>query len=146
MERITLAEFHERLKSQGVSHEHFAFKCAICGTIQSAQSLIAGGAGKTFDEVEKYLGFSCIGRFNNAPEWKRGTPPGRGCNWTLGGFLRLHKFEVVTPDGEKHPRFEPATPDEAKALMASLDATSRSSSAAVAEARVDRPQHVEQQV
>jgi hypothetical protein len=36
----------------------------------------------------------------------------------LGGLISLHKLEVVTPDGEHHPRFEVATPDEAKAHMA----------------------------
>ena len=43
---------------------------------------------------------------------------GKPCNWTLGGLFALHKLEVVTPDGEKHPRFELATPAEAQAHMA----------------------------
>ena len=116
MEKITLEEFLERLKNQKVDkREDYAFKCPMCGTIQSAKDLIKAGAGKDFDEVEKFLGFSCIGRFTG-----KGTPPSRlkrdyqGCNWTLGGLFQCHELEVTTPDGEKHARFEPATPEEAQ--------------------------------
>ncbi|MBW3538726.1 MAG: hypothetical protein KY476_00500 [Planctomycetes bacterium] len=114
MRTITLDEFLSELKAQGVPQEHFAFRCPMCGTIQSAVDLIAAGAGADFDAVEKHLGFSCVGRWTGA-----GTPKdtidGRGCNWTLGGLLQTHKLEVVTPDGKCHPRFEPCTPAQAKA-------------------------------
>jgi len=69
-------------------------------------------------DVQKYFGFSCVGRFTGA-----GNPPKpedkgkeqKGCNWTLGGLFQMHDLEVVTPDGKKHPCFEPATPEQAKA-------------------------------
>ncbi|SEO65218.1 VVA0879 family protein [Nitrosovibrio sp. Nv6] len=114
---MTLDEYHSALKAQGVPRDHLAMKCPICKTIQSASDLIAAGAGKNFDEVEKYLGFYCIGRFTRAGGHKKGVPPGRGCDWTLGGFLQAHELEVVTPDGVHNPRFALATPEEAQAHM-----------------------------
>ena len=122
MKTMTVPEFHAALKDQGApSREDLAFKCVICGTIQSGRSLIAAGAGKTFDDVEKFLGFSCVGRFTNAGPHQEGTPPGKGCDWTLGGLFTLHCFEVVDNEGQHHPRFELATPEEAQALAASFD-------------------------
>jgi hypothetical protein len=126
MTTMTLDEFKSALKAQGVpNHEHFAFKCPACSTIQSAKDLIKAGAGADFDAVEKYLGFSCVGRFTGqGSSWEgkgenaKKRPPGTGCNWTLGGLFQIHILEVVTPDGEKHPRFELATPEEAQAHMA----------------------------
>jgi hypothetical protein len=117
MQTMTLAEYHAAVKAQGVpTHEHVAMKCPMCRTIQSASDLIAAGAGADFDAVEKYLGFSCVGRFSGAGS-PRKEPDGKPCNWTLGGLFALHKLEVVTPDGKRHPRFELATPVEAQAHM-----------------------------
>ena len=112
MQTMTLAEFLEALKLQGVPKEHLAFRCPMCKTVQSGFDLIAAGAGDQFDDVEKYLGFSCVGR------WLECQPPpgvpGRGCDWTLGGLLPCHKLEVQTPDGKRHPRFEICTPQDAQ--------------------------------
>jgi hypothetical protein len=116
MKTMTLAEFHAALNAQGVSgREHLAFKCPICGTIQSGNDLLTAGAGTDFDAIEKYLAFSRVGRFSGAPAHRNDADPGRGCDWTLGGLLKLHKLEVITDDGKRHPRFEPATPEEAQA-------------------------------
>ena len=73
------------------------------------------------DEVEKYLGFSCFGRWTHQkpPPKEKGTQ--HGCNWTLGGLFQCHDLEVVTPDGKKHPRFELATQAEAQAHMHERD-------------------------
>lgn len=90
--------------------------CVICGTVQSMHTLIEAGAGKTEDDVEKYLGFSCVGRFMGRGGHKKGDPPGKGCDWTLGGLFRLHKLEVES-EGKWHPRFEVASPEQAQALM-----------------------------
>jgi len=117
MQTMTLDEYKAAVKAQGVPHEHIAMKCPMCGTLQSGADLIAAGAGADFDAVEKYLAFSCVGRFTGAGS-PRKTPDGQPCNWTLGGLFTLHKLEVVTPDGNKHPRFELATPAEAQAHMA----------------------------
>lgn len=117
MQTMTLDEYKAAVKAQGVPNEHIAVKCPMCGVIQSGADLIAAGAGADFDEVEKYLAFSCVGRWTGAGS-SRKTPDGQPCNWTLGGLFSLHKLEVVTPDGKKHPRFELATPEEAQAHMA----------------------------
>ncbi len=113
MRQLTLEQFHEALKAQGVkSHEDLAFICPMCGTVQSGRDLIAAGAGVDFDAVEKYVGFSCVGRWTNAGP-PRKPHDGRPCNWTLGGLFQVHRLEVLTPDGKAHPRFEPATPEQA---------------------------------
>lgn len=122
LEQITVGEFHQRCKAQGVSGRmHVALKCPVCGTVQSLTSLDRAGvpAGKQ----EHYIGFSCVGRFTNAGPWKKDEPPGRGCDWTLGGLFRIHKLEVITADGEKHPTFEIATAEEAQALERLHEAT-----------------------
>lgn len=114
MKTMTLEEFRAALQAQGVEREDYAFRCPMCETVQSARDLIAAGAGANLDEVRRYEGFSCIGRFTGA-----GSPSkagkGNGCNWTLGGFFQMHRLEVLTEDGERHPRLEPVTPEEAQA-------------------------------
>ncbi|MBB5885437.1 hypothetical protein DYQ93_11585 [Xanthomonas sp. LMG 8992] len=117
MERMTLTQFHDALKAQGVPRDDLALVCPMCGTVQSARDLIAAGAGQDFAAVEKYLGFSCFGRFTNAGS-PRKEPDGAPCNWTLGGLFQTHKLEVVTDDGVAHPRFVPATPEQAQAHAA----------------------------
>ena len=116
METMTLDEFKAAIKGQGVPIEHVALRCPMCDCLQTATDLIEAGAGATFDEVEKYLGFSCVGRWTGAASPRR-EPDGSPCNWTLGGLFALHKLEVLTPDGGRHPRFAPGTPEEAKRLM-----------------------------
>lgn len=37
--QITWAELEARLEAQGVPYEHYAFKCAHCGHVQSPVSL-----------------------------------------------------------------------------------------------------------
>jgi hypothetical protein len=120
-EKITNDEFHTRIRAQGApSREDIAFECVMCRTVQSARSLIAAGAGKDFDEVEKFLGFSCVGRWTNAGSHKRGNAPGKGCDWTLGGFLTIHDLEVVDESGDAHPRFALATPEATLVLASSF--------------------------
>lgn len=116
MREISIPDFHAELKAQGVSRrEDFAFRCPMCGTVQSAADLIAAGAGADFEAVERYLAFSCIGRFTDAGSHKKGEAPGRGCDWTLGGLFQLHKLQVIDEEGNPHPRFEPASPEDAQA-------------------------------
>lgn len=96
MQTMTVSQFHESLRAQGVARrEDIAFTCSSCGTVQSAQSLINAGAGETFEDVERFLGFSCVGRWTNAGPHKDGTPPGSGCDWTLGGLFKFHPIEVI---------------------------------------------------
>lgn len=114
MKEMTIAEFHAALRGQAVEcRDDLAFKCPMCETVQTAHDLIEAGAGGTFEEVEKYLGFSCVGRWTDAGP-PRNTPDGQPCNWTLGGLFSLHKLEVINKDGRHHPRFEVASPEEAR--------------------------------
>ncbi len=117
MKTLPLAEYLQLFKDQGVPRLHLAMECPMCGTIQSAADLIAASAGPDFDSVEKYLGFSCVGRFTHAgpPPKTKGTQ--RGCDWTLGGLFSIADLTVITPEGEKHLRFMPATPEQAQAHM-----------------------------
>ena len=122
MRIIMLGDFITTLHAQGVpSRQHFAFKCPMCETVQSAVDLIAAGAGADFESVEKYLGYSCVGRFTGKTFTKESKGAGVGCDWTLGGAFKMHTLEVFAPgdgtgDTEYHPHFEPASPAEAQAL------------------------------
>ena len=118
-ERMTIAEYHAALRGQGVSgREHAATVCPICGTVQSIASLRAAGVPE--ETAEKVIGFSCIGRFTNAGpvDTRKGRRKGDqlGCDWTLGGLLRLHDLDVVFEDGTTQPAFRPAGAEEARAL------------------------------
>lgn len=99
MKTMTLEEFEQAMRSQNVQIGDVTFRCPACKTLQSANDLIKAGAGKNFNEVEKYLAFSCVGRFDK----------NKGCNWTLGGLFSMHELEVITPDGKHHMRFMPVS-------------------------------------
>jgi hypothetical protein len=129
IERISHEEFLQRLKTQGVSREHLALVCPICGTVQSMASLIKAGAAP--DKVDGDFGFSCEGRFSRAGPWPSVSAETekakqrrlvRGCDWTLGGLLHLHRLEVMTADGPR-PCFELATPEQALELATLMGAT-----------------------
>lgn len=114
MRTLTIPEFHAELKAQGVGRrEDIAFVCPVCGTVQSGADWMAA-TGKPFDEIEPVIGFSCIGRETGAGPHKAGTAPGKGCDWTLGGLLRIHQLEIVGEDGQRHAMFEPASADLAQ--------------------------------
>lgn len=107
---ITLEQFKTLLKGQNCSIEHVKFECPMCGTHQCAQDFIDAGAGKNLDDVERFLAFSCIGRWtgqDGPPPFEQKAADNKGCNWTLGGFLNFHELGVSTPDGKIHPRFKP---------------------------------------
>lgn len=84
MQTMTLDEYKAAVKAQGVPHEHIAMKCPMCGVIQSGADLIAAGAGADFDAVEKYLAFSCVGRFTGAGS-PRKKPDGKPTEHQGGG-------------------------------------------------------------
>ena len=114
---ITVDTFHAELMAQDVpAREHLTFVCPMCKTPQSAQDLIEAGAGETFDDVEPFVAFACVGRWTGAGS-PRNKPDCKPCNWTLGGLFKTHSLEVITPDGVHHPRFELATPEEARAHL-----------------------------
>ena len=91
-----MAEMRKRF---GDDAKQWKFVCPMCKTVQSANDFYAAGFKPGTGAVNKYLGFSCIGRFTKAGEHKAGTPPGRGCNWTLGGLFHIHELEIIMPEG-----------------------------------------------
>lgn len=117
MEQVTLTDFREQAKAQGVPREHLACKCPICGTIQSMQDFV--DAGLDMEAASNKFGFSCIGRvLGSGPAKNKKPAEGKtGCDWTLGGLFRLHTLEVIDEAGTVHPHFELATPEEAQAHM-----------------------------
>lgn len=121
MKTLTLDQFKQQLKDQGVELLDFAFSCPMCGTIQSARLLIKSGAGEDYDAVSRVLGFSCVGRFTGKGSPSKESAEQQGCNWSLGGLFQTHTLEVITPDGEKHPHFEPATAEQAQSLANRLE-------------------------
>ena len=110
---MTVDQFHDAIKKQGVDKLDIAFICPMCGCVQSPRDLIAAGAGTDFDAVAKYVAFSCVGRWTNAGS-PRTPKDGKPCDWTLGGLFTLHDLEVISFDGDHHPRFMPATPEQAR--------------------------------
>lgn len=114
---MTLDDFQAACKEQAPRQEEIVFVCPMCKRPQNALDLIEAGAGKDFDEVNKYLGFSCVGRWTGAGS-PRKKPDGKPCNWTLGGLFRVHEFAVITTDGKSHPLFRLVTKEEADAYRA----------------------------
>lgn len=106
-QQMTIEQFHASIKAQGAASKlDVTLICPMCGFHQSPRDLIEAGAGENFEDVEKYVGFSCVGRWTGAGS-PRNKPDGKPCNWTLGGMFKTHKIEVVA-DGIAHPRFEVA--------------------------------------
>lgn len=122
IEKITVAELHVRLKAQGVSaRRHLAFVCPMCRTVQSINDFTASGGVRTDEEAERYIGFSCIGRFTGGKSPRR-EPDGDPCDWSLGGLFSTHKLVVIDEEGREHPSFEVATPEQAQAHEAKAKA------------------------
>lgn len=114
---ITLEQYHEQLKAQGVDIKKALMRCPACGTVQCWEDFKKAGVHPP--EIESYLGFSCIGRFTKAGDegikkHNQGKRWNKGCNWTLGGLFQIHTLVVVAEDGTKHPRFEVLTKEDAE--------------------------------
>ena len=117
MKTMTIEEFATEAKARfGNNIVNWKFVCPMCGTVQSvlelSNAVVADGG--TREDTEKYIGFSCIGRFTGQGDEgiaakNKGLPWDKGCNWTLGGLLRCHTLEVILADGTVRPTFELAT-------------------------------------
>ncbi len=124
--KITLDRFEAEVEAQGVERLDVTVICPLCDTPQSMRALIAAGAGAIEADVEKFIGFSCIGRFTGAGSgFAKDHPKGKGCDYTLGGLLTLPKLIVLLPDGEEIPHFEIASKEQAVALRQSLMASAQ---------------------
>jgi hypothetical protein len=108
---ICAAQFDE----PDVHPRHYAFVCPMCGTVQSPESLIRAGVPTA--DIDGVIGYDCVGRYTSAPSHNSKSKPGRGCDWTLGGFFRIHKLKVVSDEGVRRC-FEIATPEQARELRA----------------------------
>ena len=53
-------------------------------------------AGVKKEDVGKFIGYSCIGRFDK----------NKGCDWSLGGLLKIHEIEIISTDGEHCKHFD----------------------------------------
>lgn len=98
VKQITHDQFMAAIKTQG--HDNVLdveFICPRCKTHQTGRDLIKAGAGRNIYEIEGYLAFSCVGRWTNE----------KGCDWTLGGLLKIHELEVLVPDKPARPVFLP---------------------------------------
>lgn len=117
-ETLTREEFAARLTAQGVSREHLAFRCWMCGTVQSLRSFELAGVALASAEYE--IGYSCVGRHTGAGAWDAKNPARRavpGCNWGPVGFFRGGAIKLLGEGGRERWSFAVATPDEARALM-----------------------------
>lgn len=84
----------EAEKRFGKDRKKWRYICPSCETAQSAEDLLAAGVAK--EDVDRYIGFSCIGRFTGE----------KGCDWTLGGLFQIHELEIEDHEGKTHPHFE----------------------------------------
>lgn len=101
MKTVSEATFRKEIRAQGVPTEQITMKCANCGLLHCAQDLLDAGAAENLEDVFKYLGFSCVGRWSKAV----------GCDWTLGGLFKIHDYEVIpdeeSEEEEPQPMFRP---------------------------------------
>lgn len=108
MKKQSIGEFIKQAEELfGKDRKQWRFRCISCGGVQSYNDFKEAGVEEDLDGL---VHFSCIGRFVE----------GRGCNWTLGGFLTIHEKEVTGLDENSHPVFnfdgEPYSEEREKAL------------------------------
>lgn len=95
MRTVEQKEWLEEAKKRfGEDWKQWKFVCPVCKTVQTAQDLIDRGVEE--QKVQSYLAFSCIGRFGDKD---------KGCDWTLGGLLKIHTLEVIIPSDKDEPAY-----------------------------------------
>jgi|SaaInlStandDraft_4_1057021.scaffolds.fasta_scaffold01991_13 hypothetical protein len=86
MKEYTLDQWRAKaIELFGEDIKQWKFKCPCCEESQTLGEFIDAGIKNPQD---KFF-YSCIGR------WAEG----RGCDWTLGGLIQVHKTLVTPPDG-----------------------------------------------
>ncbi len=94
--KITWKQWNEEGKKLfGADKRKWKFVCPSCGHIQSVESMIKNNPKLSEKDLEGQFCFSCEGRHTE----------GRGCDWTLGGFLQIQTVTIVH-EGEDHPVFD----------------------------------------
>lgn len=76
------------------------FRCPSCGYVQTGHDFLAL-EGMTRETMEGSLGFSCIGRFIDAPQEAFTGPPGP-CNYAGGGLIRIAPIAIEANDEERY--------------------------------------------
>lgn len=110
MERrsCTLDEYiKEAFKRFGADKMLWAWKCPLCGFVQTAAMYKAAKA------PESAIAFSCVGRWiDGSRKAFGGSGPGP-CDYAGGGLFAVNPVVVVHPDGHTTDLFELATLEEA---------------------------------
>lgn len=113
--RLTIAAFMKEVATQlgrpPVQESDFlriTFVCPMCAYPQDGLDFVEAGVGRTFRDVETQLGFSCIGRWRGMAT-PREKPDGEPCDWSLEGLFKVHRLELLGPDGKATPIFELAS-------------------------------------
>lgn len=107
-------EWMQLMNSQLVPREHVSYICPECGKIQSAQNLYDTGEFQTIDDALIKIGYSCIGLHKRKIDPKTGLRMGLGCDFTFDDDKKLKKILVQDSNGNMHPRFQLATPEQAQ--------------------------------
>jgi hypothetical protein len=80
MKKYTKDEWYvEGERLFGKERQEWKFRCPVCNYVQSLNDFLKNGVDK--QKAHQMIAFSCLGR----------VVPGKGCDWTLGGFLQAHK-------------------------------------------------------
>jgi hypothetical protein len=102
--RITLSEYHEELRAQGVHGiEDVAVVCPACRTPQSLRSFLRAGVERT--QAQRLLGFTCVGSAIFAP-----------CRFAISAAPQPNVLVVDMPDGSVRRTFPPASRQQAQDL------------------------------
>lgn len=93
---MTMKEFEtEGEKRFGKDKKKWKFRCPSCKTQQSFEDFQKFTHLKN-DDIQGFLGFSCIGRYAEKKV---------GCDWSLGGLFQIHELVVTDENGKDHPHF-----------------------------------------
>lgn len=110
--QVQLAELEELIGQQEAPFPHHAFKCPKCGHIQSYQSMVAiMSSEQSLSAAFQVCETAFLGE--------------EGCACDLNESPAAAKLEILFPNGEVMPTFEPASPEEAQRLMAETLKTMR---------------------
>jgi hypothetical protein len=115
MKTLTLEALKQQLNNQNVERLDRALICPMCETVQSVRLLVT-----CHPEARKYFGVECVGRFSGKGSPSNEKGKNHGCNWSLSGLFQMHNLEVITDDGQRHPHFDAASPEQAQELAIRL--------------------------
>lgn len=101
----TLEEWQAEAKRLfGNDVNKWRFKCPGCGHVQTRQDYLDMGMGK---QCDRYLAFSCIGRFRQTDPMKKDLvvdfgelDKGAGCHYVGGGLFNVSPVGIETGKDE----------------------------------------------